>query len=133
MIPVMAVATEGCATAIRSQLGEMRSDRPALIGGFRSDQGVAAGFGGNRVPSSVPTNLPLPPQADPGLTFKMPSIGTGTTNTLYEIGNGISVLLNCIPDLSGKAPRECAARADRNFREAIPQPRPEAKGPVILR
>ncbi len=133
LIAIIALTTQGCATTLGSHFGETRGDRPGLIGGFRSDQANAGGFGGNRVPASVPTDLPLPLEANPRNLFTLPNVGTATSGALYSVANGISVLLNCIPDLSGKAPRECAAKADRNFRDAIPQPREKTTGPVILK
>lgn len=129
----LCIATQGCATALGSGLGERRQDRPGFTGELRSAHADARGFGGNRIPASVPPSIPLPSQADPRRMFTLPNIGNATTNALYYVGNGISILLVCVPDLSGKSPRECAARADHNYKEITPAPIAGSKGPVILR
>ena len=131
-LSALCLASGGCATALGSHFGEVRSDRPVITTSLGTGQSGIGAFAGNRTPAPVPSDIPIPPEANPRVQFEVPSLGSAGTNALYGTANGISVLLNCVPDLSGKSPAGCAGQANDNFRRVVPRPVMD-KGPVILR
>ena len=127
LVAVFALSTQGCAAMI-SEMSTVPNERPSVAAGMG---GVSSG---RYAPVSVPSNLPLPIQADPRTRMAVPnqkSMGRPTYATLM----GVYSVIACLGPIGMSTAEEekgCDDKAVRDFQRNIREPAAK-KGPVILR